>query len=95
MSLDTFMIVRAMTLALFGFSALVSMIAVLRGSLPAVPLLMWCAHTFVFTLVTILRAIGILHIGTDALNLWSATVRLHGGFTILSLAIYYYARRFS
>ena len=49
----------------------------------------WCIHVMVFTVVAALSVKKWLLIDPLWLNLWSNTVRLHGGIVAFSLAWHY------
>ena len=52
----------------------------------------WCIHVVVFTGSATLSASHVLTISHEWLNMWSNTVRLHGGIVALSIALFYAAR---
>jgi len=92
--IDFSMALRILIITLFLISAVVSLYAVKRRpqSYQLWGIAAWCIHVMLFTGVAALCSIGILTIDHNWLNMWSNTVRLHGGFVCLTTAIYYAAR---
>jgi hypothetical protein len=56
-------------------------------------IIVWCMHVVAFTFIAILRSLGIVSLSPEHMNLWSNTVRLHGGIVLFTVAIYYLSRR--
>lgn len=49
----------------------------------------WCIHVVAFTIFVMLYMSHILTVSTIYLNMWSSTVRLHGGIVCLATAVYF------
>jgi hypothetical protein len=50
--------------------------------------LFWAVHVLLFTIVSALRAGGVISVPVESLNVWSNAVRLHGGITMFLLVIH-------
>jgi hypothetical protein len=89
--MDVEMMMRGLIILCFGTSAVILAYAHLKQ--PYTPhligIIIWCLHIIVFTFVAALCCVGIFYIDPHYLNLWSNTVRLHGGICLLSTALYY------
>ena len=87
------MALRLLVITLFLCSAAISFLAYRKsGVYHFIGIAFWCMHVVVFTVIAMLVAIGFLTIDYLWLNMWSNTVRLHGGIMALSSAIFYVAR---
>ena len=95
MTADLFMAVRLIILSLYTVGGAFSLyVVVAKKSWPAVALFTYCVNAVAFTTLTVVCALGILCVDVYALNMWSGIVRMHGGFTLIALSIYFYVRRF-
>lgn len=91
---DVALVLRLLIIVLFLASAAVSLYAYKKrsGTYHLVGIAGWCIHVVIFTTLAALSVSGILTIDHLWLNLWSNTVRLHGGLVALSLAVFYATR---
>lgn len=83
--------VRMVIIILFAVSAVVSVYAaqVRRYAYHLYGIAGWCVHIIAFTIVATLHVAGWIDINPLYLNLWSSTVRLHGGIVTFSVALHY------
>ena len=88
------LILRLLIIVLFSASTAITVYAYKKrsGKYHLMGVAGWCIHVIVFTAFATLSALGILTIDHLWLNIWSNTVRLHGGIVALSLAMFYATR---
>lgn len=88
------LILRFLIIALFSLSTATLLYAYIkRGqTYHLVGIAVWCIHVVVFTVFATLSVTEVLTIDHLWLNIWSNTVRMHGGLVALSLAVYYATR---
>jgi hypothetical protein len=87
---------RLLIILFYAVSTAVLFYAIRRrnGTYHLVGIIAWCIHVLVFTGVTLLYAMDITTIlGPKGLNLWSMTVRLHGGLLVFSLGLHYASKK--
>ena len=90
------MATRIAIVVVFSSCAIVSLYAMRKSNRYSYLLLgvvLWCLNVVAYTVATGLRAEGIHDIGHEVIRTWSRLVRLHGGIVVLSMSIYYVARR--
>ena len=92
--IDISLVLRILIILLFSASAIISLYAIRKRkrSYHLWGIAIWCGHVVVFTTVALLRAVGLLTIDPNYLNMWSMAVRLHGGIVCFTTAVYYAAR---
>lgn len=88
------MFTRVAIIAVYSLSVAISLYAmvVTRKNYHLIGVVVWCCNVLAFTLVALLRAVGIVNISATVLNIWSSVVRLHGGLVMLSMSVYYMVR---
>ena len=88
------LILRLLIILLFSVSTAVLLYAYKKrsGTYHLIGIAVWCVHVVVFTVIAMLCVAGVLTINHLWLNMWSNTVRLHGGIVVLSLAVFYITR---
>lgn len=84
------LILRLLIIALFSSSATILLYAYKKRKRThhLVGIAGWCIHVVVFTVFVMLYMSHTLTVSTIYLNMWSSTVRLHGGIVCLATAIY-------
>lgn len=88
------MFLRLTVALVFGASAVLSFYAYREQRRPhLLGIAIWCSHVVLFTMVAALKVVGIFYIESELLNIWSNTVRLHGGIMVFSISLYYLSRR--
>jgi hypothetical protein len=93
---SAFMLTRLLTILFFSFSAGILFYAAKNRARTyhLVGIAIWCIHVVLFTTVVLLYSAGIVTIiRVEGLNLWSATVRLHGGIMCFVTALHYVSKK--
>ena len=92
--MDLSMVLRLLVIILFLCSAAISLFAYFKRGHPPhlLGIALWCIHVVGFTVIAMLVALDVLTINRIWLNIWSNTVRLHGGIVVFTTGIFYIFR---